>query len=409
MPKNDNLVVGLDIGTSKVMVIVAQVDEDGCIEVIGTGHAPANGMRKGVVSNIESTVHSIKRAVEDAELTANCRIFSVSAGVAGAHISSINSHGVVAIRGHEVTENDIERVIDAAQAMAIPQDQQILHVLPQDYIIDAQDGIKEPVGMYGVRMEAHVHMITGGDSAIKNIKKCIRLCGLEVDDLILEQLASSTAVLSENELDLGVYLVDIGGGTTDIAVFNNGAICHTAVIPVAGDQITNDIATVFHTPTSAAETIKKEHGCALAQLVPPGKNIETPSMGERPPRVLSRISLAQVIEPRLEELFLLVKDEIKKSGYDEGIGSGIVLTGGSSRMRGIIELAEEVFHLPVRQGLPTYDGNLCEAVCDPIYATGVGLVQFGHANRHHRVSPMKVPTTLPAAWQRVKNWFTGSF
>ena len=378
---NSNLIVGIDIGTSKVLAIVGEVSVDGELEVIGVGHHPARGLRKGVVANIESTVQTIKRAVEEAELMAGCQIYSVFAGIAGAHINSFNSHGVVGIKDNEVTANDIERVIDAAKAMAIPNDQRILHVMPQDFIIDGQDGIREPVGMSGVRMEAKVHMITGAVSAAQNIVKCIRRCGLEVDDIILEQIASSESVLTEDERELGVCMIDIGGGTTDIAIFCDGAIRHTAVIPIAGDQVTNDIAVAFHTPTQAAEELKKKHGCTLVQLVDENQMIETPSMGGRPPRTLSRQNLAEIIEPRIEELLMLVQAELRRSGFEEIIGSGIVMTGGSSRVEGMIELAEEIFHLPVRLGIPNYSGSLSEVVKNPIYSTGVGLIQFGHANK----------------------------
>ena len=406
---NSNLVVGLDIGTSKVLVIVVEVGPDDVMEVIGVGHHPAKGLRKGVVANIESTVLSIQRAVEEAELMAGCQIYSVYAGIAGAHISSINSHGVVAIRDKEVAESDIERVIEAAKAMAIPNDQRILHVMPQDFIIDGQDGIREPVGMCGVRMEARVHMITGAVSAAQNIVKCIRRCGLEVDDIILEQIASSEAVLTEDERELGVCMIDIGGGTTDIAIFTEGAIRHTAVIPIAGDQVTNDIAVAFHTPTQAAEEIKKKYGCTLVQLVDEGQTIETPSMGGRPPRTLSRQNLAEIIEPRIEELLLLIQAEIRKSGFEEVIGSGIVLTGGSSRIEGMIDLAEEIFHLPVRQGLPNYEGSLSEVVRNPIYSTGIGLALFGHANRNQAQQRSQKPGAMKSMMERMKSWFKGSF
>lgn len=407
---NGNLVVGLDIGTSKVLVIVVEVSEDGKMEVIGVGHHPARGLRKGVVANIESTVQSIQRAVEEAELMAGCQIYSVFAGIAGAHISSINSHGVVAIKDNEVAEHDIERVIDAAKAMAIPNDQRILHVLPQDYIIDGQDGIREPVGMCGVRMEARVHMITGAVSAAQNIVKCIRRCGLEVDDIILEQIASSEAVLTEDERELGVCMIDIGGGTTDIAIFNEGTIRHTAVIPIAGDQVTNDIAVAFHTPTQAAEDIKKKYGCTLVQLVDENQTIETPSMGGRPPRSLSRRNLAEIIEPRIEELLMIVQAEIRKSGFEEVIGSGIVLTGGTSRIEGMMDLAEEIFHLPVRQGLPNYEGSLSEVIQNPIYSTGIGLVQFGHANRSLSIGgSLQQKGSVTSLFKRMKGWFKGSF
>ncbi len=407
---NNNLVVGLDIGTSKVLAIVVEVGPDGEMEVVGVGHHPTKGLRKGMVSNIEAAVQSIKRAVEEAELMAGCQIYSVFTGIAGAHINSINSHGVVAIRDNEVTQQDIERVIDAAKAMAMPNEQRTLHVLPQGYVIDGQDGIREPEGMCGVRMEAKVHLITGDVSAIQNIIKCIHLCGLEVDDIILQQIASGEAVLTEDERDLGVCMIDIGGGTTDIAIYTSGAIRHTAVIPVAGDQVTNDIAVAFHTPSQAAEDLKMKYGCALTQLVDETQIIETPSMGGRPPRTLSRQNLAEIIEPRMEELLILVQAELGKSGFKDVIGSGIVLTGGSSRIEGLAELAEEIFHLPVRQGIPGYRGNLSEVICNPIYSTGIGLVQFGHANRN-RTTPV---SSAPQGWagslaEKLKNWFRSNF
>jgi len=406
---NNNLIVGLDIGTSKVLVIVGEISQDGELEVIGVGHHPARGLRKGVVSNIESTVQSIQRAVEEAELMAGCQIYSVFAGIAGAHINSFNSHGVVAIKDNEVTQNDIERVIDAARAMAIPNDQRILHVMPQDFVIDGQDGIHEPIGMCGVRMEAKVHMITGAVSAAQNIVKCIRRCGLEVDDIILEQIASSESVLTEDEMELGVCMIDIGGGTTDIAIFTEGAIRHTAVIPIAGDQVTNDIAVAFHTPTQAAEELKKKYGCTLAKLVDQGQTIETPSMGGRPPRTLSRQNLAEIIEPRVEELLLLIQAEVRRSGFEELIGSGIVLTGGSSRIEGMMELAEEIFHLPVRLGMPNYRGSLSEVVRNPIYATGIGLVRFGHGNRQQLKQLTRQPGAFKSMMNRMNSWFRGSF
>ena len=406
---NSDLIVGLDIGTSKVLAIVAELNPQGELEIIGIGHHPTRGLRKGVVADIESTVQSIQRAVEEAELMAGCQIYSVFVGIAGAHINSFNSHGVVGIRDGEVSRNDIDRVIDAAKAIAIPNDQQILHVLPQDFVIDNQDGIREPAGMCGVRMEARVHMITSAVSAAQNIVKCVRRCGLEVDDIILEQIASSESVLTEDERELGVCMIDIGGGTTDIAVFSDGALRHSSVIPIAGDQVTNDIAIAFHTPTQAAEDIKKKFGCTLVQLVDERQTIETPSIGGRPPRTLSRQNLAEIIEPRIEELLLLVQTELRRSGFEELISSGIVLTGGSSRIEGIVELAEEVFHLPVRLGMPRYHGGLSEVVSNPIYATGIGLVQFGHANRHRLAQIKARPSRVKFMIGRVKGWFRGSF
>ncbi|MGU9957905.1 MAG: cell division protein FtsA [Arenicellales bacterium WSBS_2016_MAG_OTU3] len=403
------LIVGLDIGTSKVLAIVGEVSASGEIEIIGVGHHPARGLRKGVVANIESTVQSIQRAVEEAELMAGCQIYSVFAGIAGAHINSFNSHGVVGIRGNQVEEGDVERVIEAARARAIPNDQRILHILLQDFAIDGQEGIREPIGLSGVRLEAKVHIITGAVSAAQNIVKCIQRCGLEADGIILEQLASSQSVLSEDEKDLGVCMIDIGGGTTDIAIFTDGGIRHTAVIPIAGDQITNDIAVALRTPTQAAEEIKKRHGCALVQLAKPEDKIKIPSVGDRPPRQLSRQTLAEVVEPRIEELFMLAQNELRRSGFEELLGSGIVLTGGSSKMEGTVELAEEVFHMPVRLGLPQYVGGLSEVVRNPIYSTAVGLIQFGDKNRSVQ-APLRDDDALFAnIFQKMKNWFKGSF
>jgi cell division protein FtsA len=404
-----NLIVGLDIGTSKVVAIVGQVHEDDQIEIIGIGSHPSRGLKKGVVVNIESTVQSIQRAVEEAELMAGCEIHSVHAGIAGSHIRSLNSHGIVAIRDKEVTHGDVERVIDAARAVAIPADQKVLHILPQEFIIDEQEGIQEPVGMSGVRLEARVHMVTGAVSAAQNIVKCVRRCGLEADDLILEQLASSYAVLSEDEKELGVCLVDIGGGTTDIAVFTEGSIRHTAVIPIAGDQVTNDIAVALRTPTQHAEEIKIKYACALTQLARTDGDIEVPSIGERPSRRLSRQTLAEVVEPRYEELLTLIQDDLRRSGFENLIAGGVVLTGGSSKMEGLIDLAEEVFHMPVRLGVPQYVTGLVDVVRNPIFATGVGLLLFGHRNRSARLQDAPVGGGIKAVWDRMKSWFQGNF
>ena len=367
-----NLIVGLDIGTSKVVALVGEVGPDGSIELLGLGSQPSRGLKKGVVVNIESTVQSIQRAVEEAELMAGCEIHSVFAGIAGSHVRSLNSHGVVGVRDKEVSHGDVEHVIDAAKAVAIPADQKILHVLPQEFIVDGQEGIRDPIGMSGVRLEAKVHIVTGADSAAQNIEKCIQRCGLEVDDVVLEQLASSFAVLTEDEKELGVCLVDIGGGTTDLAVFANGAIRHTAVIPIAGDQVTNDIAVSMRTPTQYAEDIKIRYACALSQLANPDESIEVPSVGERPARRLARQTLAEIVEPRYEELFALVREELARSGFEEMIAAGIVLTGGSAKMEGAIELAEEVFHVPVRLGVPQTVRGLTDVVRNPIYSTGWG-------------------------------------
>jgi len=404
-----NLIVGLDIGTSKVVAIVGEVNSADEIEIIGLGSHPSKGLKKGVVVNIESTVQSIQRAVEEAELMAGCQINSVYAGIAGSHIRSLNSHGIVAIRDKEVMHADVDRVIDAARAVAIPADQRILHIIPQEFLIDNQEGIQEPIGMSGVRLEAKVHMITGAVSAAQNIVKCVRRCGLEVDDVILEQLASSYSVLTEDEKELGVCMVDIGGGTTDIAVFTEGSIRHTAVIPIAGDQVTNDIAVALRTPTQYAEEIKIKYACALRQLASSEETIEVPSVGDRPPRRLARQTLAEVVEPRYEELLTLVQAELRRSGFEDIVAAGIVLTGGSSKMEGLIDLAEEIFHIPVRLGNPQYVSGLVDVVRNPIYATGVGLLLFGQKNSEQRLSDMPSGTGMKGIWARMKSWFTGNF
>lgn len=410
MPKKSekNMIVGLDIGTSKIVAIVGEISADGDIEIIGIGSHPSRGLKKGVVVNIESTVHSIQRAIEEAELMAGCQIHSVYAGIAGSHIRSLNSHGIVAIRDKEVTAGDVERVIDAARAVAIPADQKILHILPQEFVIDDQDGIREPVGMCGVRLEAKVHMVTGAVSAAQNIIKCVRRCGLEVDDIILEQLASSYSVLTEDEKDLGVCLVDIGGGTTDIAVFTEGSIRHTAVIPIAGDQVTNDIAVALRTPTQNAEEIKIKYACALTQLAASDETIEVPSVGERPARRLARQTLAEVVEPRYEELLTLIQAELRRSGFEDLIAAGVVLTGGSAKIEGLVELAEEIFHMPVRLGVPQGVSGLVDVVRNPIYATGVGLLLFGYRNRAHRSLDAGLGG-IKSIWERMKSWFQGNF
>ncbi len=401
------MIVGLDIGTSKVVAIVGAVNDEGALEVVGIGSHPSRGLKKGVVVNIESTVQSIQRAVEEAELMAGCQIHSVYAGIAGNHIRSLNSHGIVAIRDREVYQLDLERVLDAAQAVAIPADQKVLHILPQEYLVDDQGGIREPLGMSGVRLEAKVHLVTCAVNAAQNIEKCIRRCGLEVEDVILEQLASAYAVLTDDEKELGVCLVDIGGGTTDIAIFTEGAIKHTGVIPIAGDQVTNDIAMALRTPTQYAEEIKIKYACALTQLAGEGETIKVPSVGERPPRDLSRQALAEVVEPRYDELFTLVQAELRRSGYEDMIAAGIVLTGGTSKMEGVVELAEEIFHMPVRIGVPQEVQGLTDIVRNPIYATSVGLLQYGF--RHQRQA--NGSRTKPSAgWlERCKQWFQSNF
>jgi cell division protein FtsA len=404
-----NLIVGLDIGTSKVVAIVGEVTDDHQIEIIGLGSHPSRGLKKGVVINIESTVQSIQRAIEEAELMAGCQIHSVYAGIAGSHVRSLNSHGIVAIRDKEVTSTDVDRVIDAARAVAIPADQKILHILPQEFIIDAQESIREPIGMSGVRLEAKVHMVTGAVSAAQNIIKCVKRCGLEVDDVILEQLASSFSVLTEDEKELGVCLVDIGGGTTDIAVFTEGAIRHTAVIPIAGDQVTNDIAVALRTPTQYAEEIKIKYACALTQLASIDESIEVPSVGDRPDRRLARQTLAEVVEPRYEELFTLIQAELRRSGFEDLCAAGVVLTGGSSKMEGAVDLAEEIFHMPVRLGLPQYVAGLVDVIRNPIYSTGVGLLLFGYKNREMREAEFRMSTGYRGILKKMKSWFQGNF
>ena len=372
-----NLLVALDIGTSKIVAIVAEVTPDGALEILGLGQHPSKGLKKGVVVNIEATVTGIQRALEEAELMADVKIRDVLTGIAGSHIKSFNSHGMVAIKDKEVSQFDVDRVVETARAVNIPMDQQILHILTQEFIIDGQEDVREPVGMSGVRLEVKVHIVTGAVSAAQNIMKCVRRCGLEVRDLILQPLASAIAVLSQDEKDLGVCLVDIGGGTTDIAVFTGGAIRHTAVIPIAGDQITNDIAMALRTPTKDAEDIKMAHGCALRQLASVNDVIEVPGVGDREPRQMSRQTLAEVIEPRVEELYSLIQRELRASGFEELLSSGIVLTGGSASMQGMVELGEEVFHMPVRLGMPTYSGGLAEVVRNPRFSTGIGLLVSG--------------------------------
>ena len=408
--KDENkLIVGLDIGTSKVLAIVGEVNDENEVEIIGYGHHPSTGMSRGVVANIEETVTAIQRAVEEAELMAGCQIYSVYAGIAGAHINSFNSHGMAAVRDSEVDQHDIDRAIDSATAVMIPNDQSIIHTLPQEYIIDGQQGIRSPIGMNGIRLEVNLHMVTASVSSEKNIEKCIRRCGLEVDDIILEQLASCESVLTKDEKELGVCLIDIGDGTTDIAVYSEGAIRHTAVIPIAGYQITNDIAIALRTPTDSAEEIKKKYGCALRQLAPVEESIEVKTVGDRPPRKLSKQTLSDVVEPRVEELFELVRTDLRRNGCEHLIRSGVVLTGGSAKMEGMIELAEEVFHLPVRLGVPKYIGGLSEVVKNPIYSTGVGLVQFGHTDQGSSKMKIKTESKTSVIWQRIKHWFQGNF
>ncbi len=408
MGKQENLIVGLDIGTTKISCIVGELTAEG-IDIIGIGSHPSRGLRKGVVVNIESTVSSIKKAVEEAELMAGCGISSVYAGIAGGHIKGLNSHGVIAVKDSEVREADVRRVIDAARAVAIPMDREVLHILPQEYIIDDQDGIRQPIGMSGVRLEAQVHIVTGAATSAQNIVKCANQAGLDVNDIVLEQLASAEAVLSSDEKDLGVAIVDIGGGTSDIAIFVEGSIRHTAVLSIGGDHLTNDIAIGLRTPTAEAEKIKKKYGCAMSSMVGKDDTISVPSMGGRDPRTLSRQLLADIIEPRVEEIFTLVRNEIIRSGYEDILASGIVITGGSSLMEGMPELGEQIFNLPVRMGAPIGIGGLVDVVNSPIHATGVGLILHGNKDPGKNRFKMGDENLFNKITKRMKDWFSEYF
>jgi cell division protein FtsA len=407
--ENKDLIVGLDIGTSKVVAVVAEMMPDGRYEIVGLGQHESKGLKKGVVVNIETTVASIQRALEEAELMADCKIRNVYTGIAGSHIRSFNSIGMVAIKDKEVTDADVARVIETAKAVNIPTDQQILHVLPQEFIIDGQEDIREPIGMSGVRLDVKVHIVTGAVSAAQNIIKCVRRCGLEVHDLILQPLASSTAVLTQDEKELGVALVDIGGGTTDIAIFTGGSIRHTAVIPIAGDQITNDVAMALRTPTPDAEEIKLRYGIAKQVLADPSDKIEVPGIGDRGPRSLSRQALAAVIEPRVEELFSLVQQVIRESGYEELLSSGVVITGGTSMLPGMAELGEDIFLKPVRIGVPEYVGGLADVVRTPRFATALGLLEEARTQRLRGRKVAEQSGSFKETVRRMKEWFLGNF
>ncbi|OGP84823.1 MAG: cell division protein FtsA [Deltaproteobacteria bacterium RBG_13_65_10] len=410
MGKRDNLVVGLDIGTTKVCAIVGEAFEDG-LSIIGIGSHPSKGLHKGVVVNIESTVDSIRKAVEEAELMANCEISSVYAGIAGGHIKSFNSHGMVAVKDREITERDVQRVIDAAQAVAIPMDREVIHSLPQEFIIDGQDGIRQPIGMNGVRLEAWVHLVTGVVTSAQNIIKCANKAGLDVADIVLQPLASSEAVLSEDEKELGVALLDIGGGTTDLAIFREGSMKHSYVLALGGNHITNDIAAGLRTPAADAERIKKLYGCACSRVCAADERVQVPSVGGRSPRELSRKTLVDIIEPRMEEIFSLVREEIVRSGVERReIPAGIVLTGGTSNLEGIPELAEEVFELPARRGIPENVGGLQDIVGNPMYATGVGLVIYGsreRASSRFRIRDQR--NIFGKVKARMQEWFSDLF
>ena len=406
--ENKNLIVGLDIGTSKIVTIVAEIQAEGKLEVIGVGMHESSGLKKGMVVNIDATVAAIQRAVGDAELMADCKIREVYTGIAGSHIKSSNANGMVKIKDKEVAQADIERVMETASSVSLPGDQQILHILEQEFSIDGQEGIKKPLGMSGMRLEVEVHIVSGAVAAVQNIMKCVHRCGLEVREMILQPLASSKAVLSDDERELGVCLVDIGGGTTDVAVFTGGAIRHTAVIPIAGDQITNDIAMALRTPTKDAEDIKIKYGCALRQLSDDGP-IEVPGVGERDTRMLSRQTLAEVIEPRVEELYSLVQTELRRSGFEDLLSSGVVITGGSATMQGMVELGEEIFHMPVRLGVPRYVGGLAEVVKTPRFSTGAGLLLYGMEQHQRQQIARLHSSSFSDVLGRMKAWFQGNF
>lgn len=408
MAKKNNLIVGLDIGTSKICAVVGEISQRG-LEVVGVGTHPSQGLRKGVVINIEITVNSIRKAVEEAELMAGCDIHSVFTGIAGGHIKGLNSHGIVALKHREVTQSDVERVIDAAKAVAIPMDREVLHVLPQEYIIDDQDGIKEPLGMSGVRLEARVHIVTGAVTSAQNIIKCCNRTGLNVADIVLEPLASAEAVLTPEEKELGVALVDMGGGTTDIALFHDGSVKHTAVLGIGGNHLTGDIAAGLRTPIAEAERIKQRYGYARATMANKDDRIEVPGVGGRNPRTVSRQLLCEIIEPRLDETLQLVHREIAKSGYAETLASGMVMTGGSSLLSGMIEMAEEVFSVPVRLGVPCHVGGLIDVISSPIYATGVGLVLYGIHRADKNFFRIREGSIFSKVKDRMVDWFSEFF
>jgi cell division protein FtsA len=403
-----NLIVGLDIGTSKIVTIVGEIQPEGTLEVIGVGMHESSGMKKGMVVNIDATVEAIQRSLETAELMADCKITEIITGIAGSHIKSANGKGMIKIKDKEVAQADIDRVVETASSLSLPSDQQILHILEQEFCIDGQEGIKKPLGMSGMKLEVEVHIVIGAVAAVQNIMKCVHRCGLEMQEMILQPLASSKAVLEEDEKDLGVCLVDIGGGTTDVAIFTGGAIRHTAVIPIAGDQITNDIAMALRTPTKDAEDIKIKYGCALRQLANDAA-IEVPGVGERGPRMLSRQTLAEVIEPRVEELYSLVQAELRRSGFEDLLSSGIVITGGSSAMQGMVELGEEIFHMPVRLGLPRYVGGLSDVVKTPRFSTAVGLLLYGMEHHQRQEVARMNSGSFSDVLARMKEWFQGNF
>ncbi|MBA2541969.1 MAG: cell division protein FtsA [Deltaproteobacteria bacterium] len=406
-PKTNDIIVGLDIGTTKIACIAGEVTEDG-VDIIGIGSAPSKGLRRGYVVNIDATVSAIQQAVDEAENMAGCEITTVYAAISGAHVRGINSNGIVAVKDKEVRDSDIARVMDQAKAVPIPMDREVLHVLPQQYVVDDQDGIRDPLGMAGVRLEAKVHIVTTAVASAQNVIKCANRCNLQVADIVLESLASSQAVLEEDEKELGVCVIDIGGGTCDLMVYSDGAIVHTSVLPLGGGHVTNDIATVLRTPLDSAEKMKRKYGCAWSGLVDANDKMEVPSVGGRGPRIIPRMELVSVIEPRVEEIFEHVKKELLRSGFYDGLAAGVVLTGGATAMEGVIEVAEHALHLPVRRGAPTKIGGLVDVVRSPAYSTGVGLVMFGAAQGKTIQLPLRGddrPGMFKRAWSRLAEMF----
>ena len=409
MANAGELIAGLDIGTTKICAVIGEVTEDGDLDIVGMGTHPSTGLRKGVVINIDATVNSIKAAIEEAELMAGCEVSHVYAGIAGGHIMGFNSHGIVAVKDREVVQGDLDRVIDAARAIAIPLDREVIHILPQEFIIDDQDGIREPLGMSGVRLESKVHIVTGAVTSAQNIIKCAQRCGLTVADIVLEQLASSESVLSEDEKELGVALIDIGGGTTDIAIWNDGSIVHTKVLAVGGDHVTNDIAVGLRTPMADAEQVKQKYGCALSNLIDRDETFEVPSVGGRKPRTLSRQIVSEIIEPRVEEMFSLVQQAIQATGYEDLLASGVVITGGGTLLEGMTELAEDILGLPVRRGVPGKVGGLVDIVKSPIYATGVGLVVYGKNHSAEQFFNIQEKNIYSKVKGRMRSWLGDIF
>ena len=406
--ESKELIVGLDIGTSKILAIVAELSTDGQLVIIGIGSQESSGLKKGVVINIEATVNAISRAIQEVELMADCKVKEVYTGIAGSHIKSKDSNGMAVVHDKEVTQLDVERAIEAANATPISADDQILHTLVQEFIVDGQDGVKEPIGMDAKRLEVRVHIVTGAVTSVQNIVKCVHRCGLEVVDLVLQPLASGHAVLTDDEKDVGVCLVDIGGGTTDIAIFSQGAIRHTAVIPIAGDQITSDIAIALRTSTQDAEDIKVRYGVALHQMADDQEMIEVPGVGDRPATRLSRQTLAGVIQPRIEEIFQKVQDELRKCGYERLLRAGIVLTGGAAAMPGMVQLGEEIFHNTVKLGMPGYEGNLKDIVRSPRYSTAMGLMLEGMAQKKRGIKAQGT-RNFRQILAKMRSWFAKNF